>query len=212
MKTFSTWLEMTVPPHHEEPWEAWSSWYTSVEPTILHDSLEELNRTGNLTIRGMEKRAGVSEGLASFLVREFLKKHKTGEHDKVSYQLRQKDDEAKHAAGRDEYLYHVTTRRRLPLIKKNGLSPSAVPQFSNYVAHSQGKVFFCEKAGVNFWKQRVEQHESHNHDRPSRVIVLRVKRSLLEDKIQNDGIGSDDSGSESYYITDRVPPRAIEVV
>lgn len=212
MKTFGIWLEMATPPAREDPYEAWEQWYLEVEPLIKDSAMQELAQTGSLTILGMEKRAGVSEGYANFLVREFLKRNKTAAHGTVAVSHQRKQEEEERANDKDQYLYHVTTKRRLPLIKKNGLSPTAPSQFSNYTDYSKGKVFFSEKQGVSFWKEKVEEHEHANNDRVSGVVVLRVKRELLEDGIQNDGRGTEDSRSPSYYITKKVPARAIEVV
>jgi hypothetical protein len=205
MGIIKTWLEMTAPPHRDEDYTAWERWYQEVEPLVRDAALKELAETGNLKIRNMERYAGVSEGYAAFLVREFLKRHHTPEHARVARGLddRRKAEEA--AAEKDEYLYHVTTARRLPLIRKNGLVPGMPSQFENYSDYSRGKVFFCEKGGVSFWKSKVEDHEEANHDRPSRVVVLRVPRSALEDQLQNDGRGTEDSRSPSYYVTSKVP-------
>lgn len=211
MKTFKTWLESTLPPppHRDEDYTAWERWYQEVEPFIMDAAKKELDETGNVTIRNMGRYAGVSEGYANFLVREFLKRHKGADHVRVARGLADRERAEEEAARKDEYLYHVTTKRRLPLIRKNGLQPNMPSQFDNYSDYTRGKVFFCEKAGVNFWKQRVEEHEEANHDRPSQVVVLRVPRSALEDQLQNDGRGTEDSRSPSYYVTSRVPAKLI---
>lgn len=211
MKTFKTWLESTMPPppHRDEDYTAWERWYQAVEPFILDAAMKELGETGSLTIRNMGRYAGVSEGYANFLVREFLKRHKNADHVRVARGLEQKQKDEEAAAVRDEYLYHVTTQRRIPLIRKNGLVPGMPSQFSNYTDYSRGKVFFCEKGGVSFWRSKVEDHEEANHDRPSRVVVLRVPRSALEDQLQNDGRGTEDSRSPSYYVTSRVPAKLL---
>lgn len=207
MTTFKLWLEMSVPPSAGDPWEAWEAWYTSIEPSIKPWALQQLASTGRLSIAEIGKKLGVSEGYASFVYRELAKRYRNADHEKMAARL---DREGIQKEGKDDYLYHVTTKARLPLIRKNGLSPNAVKQFSNYSDYSSGKVFFAEKGGVKFWKQRVEEHEDHNSDRPSPVVVLKVKRSVLEDKLQNDGRGSEDSRWPSYYVTEKVPPKVIE--
>ena len=212
MKTFEIWTETTVPPHKDDPWEAWEKWYSEMEPLILRGSLEELGKTGSLTIRGMGQRAGVSEGYAAFLVREFMKRHKDATHDQKAAELSQRERDASKAAETDEYLYHVTTRRRLPLIRKNGLSPNAPSQFENYSGYSKGKVFFCEKRGISFWKQRVEEHEDANQDKASRIVLLRVRRGLVGDGVADDGPRPAGARSASYYVTQKVPAKAVEVV
>lgn len=209
MDQFGVWAESVTPPEAGASWEDWMAWYDAVEPSISQSAMEELNSTGTLKISNMVKRLGVGEGLANFVVREFTKRHRTADHERG---IREREKAADLAANRDEYLYHVTTKRRLPLIKKNGLSPNAPSQFENYTDYSRGKVFFCEKGGIGFWKQRVEEHEEANNDRPSRVVLLRVPRSLLEDKLQNDGRGTEDSRKPSYYVSEKVPAKSIEVV
>jgi hypothetical protein len=209
MKTFSTWLEMTTPPHREASWEEWERWYLEVEPLIKDAALKELGETGDLKIRNMERYAGVSEGMAAFLVRNFLKRHHSPDHVRVARGLEDKRRAEEEAAKKDEYLYHVTTKRRLPMIRKNGLQPNMPSQFDNYTDYSRGKVFLCEKGGVSFWRGKVEDHEEAKYDRPSQVIVLRVPRSAVEDQLQNDGRGTEDSGSPSYYVTSKIPAKLV---
>jgi len=212
MKTFNTWAEGIEPPDKGSSYEEMLAWYAAIEPSIMDSSMEELARTGNLTIREMGRRAGVSEGWANFLVREFMKRHKSEAHSIVARRLAAEEEAAEERERKDDYLYHVTTKRRLALIKRNGLSPNAPSQFENYSEYTRGKVFFCEKEGVSFWESKVEDHEEANNERPSRVVILRVRRSVLEDKVQNDGRGTEDSRSPSYYVTEKVPAKVIEVV
>ena len=212
MKTFNTWAEGVSEPTNSATYEELLAWYDAIESSIMDSAMEELSRTGGLTIRDMVKRTGASEGRANFLVRQFEKRHKNDAHAAAGRRRVAEEDAVSARSKRDDYLYHVTTKRRLALIKKNGLSPNAPSQFENYAGYTKGKVFFCEKEGISFWESRVEDHEEANNERPSRVVILRVARAVLEDKLQNDGPGSEDSRSPSYYVTEKVPAKAIEVV
>ena len=186
-----------------------SAYYAEKEPLLLANDavMQELEQAGAVSIRTLQSQLGVSEGEAAFLSRTFNRKH--GDRAKADTFLSQQWSAAK-SADKDAYLYHVTTKRRLRLIQRQGLAPGSEAQFTNYRGYSSDRVFLCEKGGVAFWKERVEQHEHANRDRTSRVIVLRVDRRKVPD-LKLDKVGTSDSGHPSFYIEQPIAPEAVEV-
>jgi hypothetical protein len=190
--------------------ETLDAFYDRLEPQLLANSVvsQELADTGGVRLRTLQQQFGVSEGEAAFLSRQLVRTrgNQAKFHGTLTQQLRRDP-----AEGRDDYLYHVTTKRRLRQIMKQGLVPGSKPQFTNYGYYSGGRVFLAEKGGVPFWKERVEQHEEANSDRPSKVVVLRVLRDqtgpLLPDKM-----GTEDSRYPSYYIEQPIAPTNLELV
>ena len=106
----------------------------------------------------------------------------------------------------DAYLYHVTSTDRVKQILTRGLTPKAkaTVQGGAYQSYSRGKTFFTERSGVDYWKDRIEQHLFHAHDNPPEVAVLRVPRALVRD-LQVDELGAKDSQHPAYYTERPVP-------
>lgn len=194
---FKLWLE-----------NEWDDLYKKMEPIILssRDVQLELRNTGMVKIRTIEKAVGVKEGEANFLAREFNKRHE----DKKQQQAFAKQEEDRHfKERRDDYYYHILPKSRLKLIMTNGLTPNQQPAFSNYVHNSKNKIFLCEKEGLNFWKERIEQHLFHNGQN-EKLAVVRIRKDLVSN-IFSDEVGSNDSRTPSYYTTDIILPKNIEV-
>ena len=103
----------------------------------------------------------------------------------------------------DDYVYHVTLEPFAKSILKKGFIPGMEPHMSNYAGYSKGKVFFTERSGVAFWSERVEQHAENNYDDPPPISVLKVAKTEIESLLQPDAVGTKDSRSNCYYITQR---------
>lgn len=190
--------------------EALDDLYARLEPQILANPVirAELADTGIVRLRTLQQQLGLPEGQAAFVARTIERKH--GDRTKY-YASQAKQYQAAKAADKDNYLYHITTARRARQIKSRGLVPGSTAQFTNYRGYSSDRIFLCEKGGVPFWKERVEQHEHANHDHPSTVIGLRVDRTKIPNLLP-DTIGTQDSGHPSYYIVSPVKPADLETV
>jgi hypothetical protein len=93
---------------------------------------------------------------------------------------------------------------------KNGLLANQQATFSNYNHNSKDRIFLCEKEGLNFWKERIEQHLFHNGQNPN-LVVVRIRKNLVSN-VFADKVGSEDSYTPAYYTTDIISPKNIEIV
>ena len=194
---FKLWLE-----------NEWDDLYKRLEPVILasRDVQLELSNTGMVKIKTIEKALGVKEGEANFLAREFNKRHENKKQQQVfAGQEALRDLKAR----RDDYYYHILPKSRLKLIMKNGLLANQQATFSNYNHNSKDRIFLCEKEGLNFWKERIEQHLFHNGQNPN-LVVVRIRKNLVSN-VFSDVIGSNDSNTPAYFTTSSIAPRSIEV-
>ena len=165
---------------------------------------KELEETGAIKIKTLMS-LGVPEPIANYLSRVLTKKYGNNALWHSNYN---KNNQPK----KDEYFYHVTLKSLIPLIKKYGmLSPNMEPVFSNYKNYSKGKLFFCELDGVNFWKERVEQHAFHNTGKTVKLVVLRFFKESVSGSMQKDEVGEKDSGHPSYYTTQSIPMSSIHI-
>jgi hypothetical protein len=104
----------------------------------------------------------------------------------------------------DDYLYHVTSLPSAQAIAANGFAKAPAKMFEHgaYAAHSAGRVFFTERSGIGFWKERVEAMLEHRFDDPPPVAVVRVRRADLAGIMVADAVGTTDSRYPSYYAVD----------
>jgi hypothetical protein len=105
----------------------------------------------------------------------------------------------------DDYVYHVTLEPTAQKILQQGFKPSKA-FMTNYAGYSKGKVFFTERSGVSFWEMRVEQHAENNMDDPPAVVVLRVPKEEIGSLLRPDPVGTKDSRSSCYFITQPFNP------
>ncbi len=89
--------------------------------------------------------------------------------------------EVTYRADPDEYVYHVTTAPKAKRILEKGFDPKAAKTVKGgfYENYSKGKVFFTDKDGLGFWRDRIEEHLEQAMDNPPELTVLRVKKSDL---------------------------------
>jgi hypothetical protein len=150
------------------------------------------------------KQYGMPEWMALHVVRYLEKKY--GDDRKwAKYQDSLREPEA------DDFYYHVAPKKNLKSIRSKGLQPGATATFSNYTNHSEGRVFLCDKSGINFWKQKVEEHLFHNTGRTLGVVVLRIPKTAVPEVLP-DEVGTTDSRANSYYTTCKIPAKVIQVV
>lgn len=99
----------------------------------------------------------------------------------------------------DNFYYHVTTQSKLPLIQTKGLSITTQPTVKGwYEQYSKGKIFFCEKEAVAFWRDRIEEHLDASFDNPPKVVVVRFPKNMIQNP-QIDEVGTQDSHHPSYF-------------
>jgi hypothetical protein len=196
-----------------QPPTDWDALFADAERKILADpqAREELAQNFLLDRKTVMRILGTPTGTTIVLTNMFNRKH--GDEMKNARVVHDREVAAKNAIPPDPYLYHVTTKRNLAKIKRGGLKPGMPSQFSNYQAYSQGKVFLCDKAGINFWKWKVEDHEEHNSvsGRTSPVVVLRIPKQAVPD-LQPDEAGTTDSRQPCFYTTQAIPSRFVELV
>jgi hypothetical protein len=111
---------------------------------------------------------------------------------------------------------------RLDSIAQTGLQPGGRSQYGEgYTAHSRGKVFVCEFAGLHYWMARLENvahAESDFHGDEDSLeetlgwtpIGLRFLGGGMEDFFE-DTIGSLDSGYAAGFTKHVVRPIDLEV-
>jgi len=198
MKQFKLWLENEL-----------DDLYRKVEPDILasRDVQLELSTTGMVKIKTIEKALGVREGEANFIAREFNKRHENKKQQQL-FAAQQNLHDLKQR--QDDYYYHILPKSRLKHVLKNGLLPNQQSTFTNYKQNSKGRIFLCEKEGLNFWKERIEQHLFHN-GQDEQLAVIRIRKDLVLN-IFSDEVGSRDSITPSYYTNDVISPKNIEIV
>jgi hypothetical protein len=100
----------------------------------------------------------------------------------------------------DDFLYHVTAETKLPEIQQYGLHPNkpATWNRSFYEGYSRGKVFFCERSGVGYWRDRIEDQLEHSMDDPPALVVVRFPKSGVW-RQEQDTEGTRDSRRPSYF-------------
>lgn len=192
-----------------ETYEDLVAQYKQVEPQIINNPnvQKELAQMGYVKISTIARALGVSEGEASFYARQFNKTHENP-RQQAAYNQQQAEIDLRNR--QDEFYYHVLPVSRLESVMKTGLKPNQPAVFSNYKNHSRGRIFLCEKEGVNFWKSRVEDHLFHNGDDEDETVVIRVRKDLV--KVESDPIGTKDSGTPSYFAVTPIPPQALQRV
>jgi len=105
----------------------------------------------------------------------------------------------------DGFLYHVTSSDNLDSIAIDGLTSGNPPMFEagSYSAYSRGKVFLTERSGLGFWDHRVEYQLRHKFDEPPDIIIVRIPKMDVAERIQEDTTGTEDATEPSYYIEDK---------
>jgi hypothetical protein len=104
----------------------------------------------------------------------------------------------------DDYLYHVTTAPASRGILSDGLKPSKSQAFGDsYAGHSSGRVFLTDRNGVRFWQDRIEQNLELQHDKPPKVVVMRIPRGGVQG-LQDDAAGTADARAKAYFVTGEV--------
>ena len=198
---FKLWLES---------FDDWLKQYELFEPTLLADPLvrQDLSTIGYAKPSTIDKvlRQHNSDLGAGLTGNTFNKRHQNLNQQSL-YQKQQ--DEADLRARRDGFYYHVLPKNRLRIVMREGLIPGKSPVFTNYTNHSQGRIFLCEKEGVDFWKQRVEEHLFHNGQN-QKVSVVRIPKTIVS--VLPDEVGTQDSRTPSYYTTQSISPENIQIV
>ena len=105
------------------------------------------------------------------------------------------EDLGKYEGEADDHLYHVTTTTSADSILKDGLQAGFKSNFDGHDEYSQGRVFFTERGGVDYWIERLsEQFDNET------VVVLRIEVDELLGEIKTDPAGTRDAPATSYYI------------
>lgn len=184
--------------------------YPEIEKKILNDPVaqQELKQNFEVSRQTVRRIMGTDYALV-YITSVFNRQH--GSTLNAAKAREAKEKAAQAAIPPDPYLYHVTTKKKLRTIARQGLIPDMPSMFSNYKSYSQGKIFLCPKEAVSFWKARVEDHEQHNNERTSSIVVLRIPKEAVPN-LQPDEIGTTDSRQPSFYTTTPIPKTHIQVV
>lgn len=116
-----------------------------------------------------------------------------------------------------EYLYHVTTYRRLEDIAEDGLRRGRARAIGapSYDANAARGIFLTEAEGVFFWHARAEDHAEHGSDDLLEdgvvPIVLRVDvDDLPDEELEPDEPGSHDARADAWISQGPIEPDTIE--
>lgn len=120
-----------------------------------------------------------------------------------------------------KYVYHATHFGNLDSIISSGLTPSTGSSGfgGGYAGHSRGRIFVTEGDGVSYWFNKMENNAQHQSDFKEdedavewTPIALRISTKLLsKHTFHVDNPGSKDSYSDSFYTSQTIPAKAIEV-
>lgn len=116
-----------------------------------------------------------------------------------------------------EYLYHVTTYRRLESIAEEGLRRGHARAIgASYDAHANRGIFLTEPDGIFFWFHRAENHAEHGSDDVLEdgvvPVVLRVDiEDLPDEELQSDELGTKDAHHDAWISEGPIDPEDIEV-
>lgn len=117
-----------------------------------------------------------------------------------------------------DYLYHVTTYRRLETIAEEGLVRGHARAIgaSALDDHARKGIFLTELGGVFFWYSRAEEHAEHGSDDlledGAVPVVLRTPwGDELEDALDADEIGSNDAKAAAYIAEQPIDGADLEV-
>jgi len=125
----------------------------------------------------------------------------------------------KEAEIKDEYLYHATHLGKLGAITQDGLQPSGGSQFSGgYDAHSRGRVFVTNYAGLPYWFNRMQDIAEYNSDFKTEddvkewtPIALRISTDNTIPYYDDAAGNRDNRVGSAYYTTQTIDPEWIEV-
>lgn len=117
-----------------------------------------------------------------------------------------------------EFLYHVTTYRRLREIAERGLERGRARAIgaSAYDDHARRGIFLTSAEGVFFWHSRAEDHAEHGSDDLLEdgvvPVVLRIdERGIPDDRLEGDPIGTHDARADAWIAEGPIDPEYIEV-
>lgn len=199
---FKLWLENN--------YEQWLKEYEAFEPIILRDPLvqQELATVGDVKTSTIQRVliANKREDLGQGLTTNVFNKRHNNQQQQQAYAKQQAEISLRER--QDQFYYHVLPKSRLKRVMKQGLVPGSPAVFTNYTNHSEGRIFLCEKEGINFWKERIESHLFHN-DQSQKLSVVRIPKSVV--KVEVDPVGTKDSYTPSYFTTTPVSPKNIEI-
>ena len=104
----------------------------------------------------------------------------------------------------DNFYYHVTLKRNVKRIVRDGLQIGAGGTMADggwYQQYSRGKLFFCDRPGVQYWADTIENHLEYNIEgQTPKLVVIRFPKNFVPDA-KKDEAGTRDSGAGAYYVT-----------
>lgn len=120
-----------------------------------------------------------------------------------------------------DYLYHVTTYRRLETIAEHGLlrGRSRAIGASSLDTHADKGIFLTEGGGVYFWHARAEDHANAGSDDLLEdgviPVVLRIPDDVAAipdvDELDEDDVGTENAGADAWASNGPIKPADIEV-
>lgn len=120
----------------------------------------------------------------------------------------------------DDYIYHVTYYNHLGSIEAEGLDPERAGSIGGVglEGHKEGKVFFTEASGLNYWLSKSIDWAFHNYDDPMEQgwIPLILRFQIPHDFDENDSwivdsVGTDDAGHCAYMAELSIPSEMLEI-
>jgi hypothetical protein len=110
----------------------------------------------------------------------------------------------------DAFYYHVTSRPQTVL--RDGLRINRRPNMADgfYANYSVGKIFFCDRAGVPYWLEKIANHLEAKYEHPPKLSVVRFPKTAVSDA-EHDQLGSSDSTEPAYFVTHPIRPESRSV-
>ncbi|CAP55192.1 hypothetical protein [Gluconacetobacter diazotrophicus] len=93
----------------------------------------------------------------------------------------------------DSYLYHIATGRDAEAMLRDGLAPSR-----------RNPLLLTERGGVPYWLAVLADDADMVGDEAADIAVLRMKRFMIDDLIEDDPDSTRSSGSPCYFLTGNV--------
>ena len=181
-------------------WRPWRwEWPVPDMQAEMTPELEARARAGMASAVGDAFGEGISGGALAGVVRR-------GDGGLLSASAKPKAIElftgpVKYLDDADDYVYHVTTAPKAKRILASGFDPGAPKTVKGgfYENYSKDKMFFTDKDGLGFWRDRIEEHLEQAMDNPPDLAIVRVKKADIPD-LKLDEVGTKDARAKAYYL------------
>ena len=116
-----------------------------------------------------------------------------------------------------ETLYHVTLQHNLEGIASRGLVAGCGDSNfgAGYSGHCAHRIFLSDGFAAREWHEKFSLLAENGYDDPvqseAMPVVIRVDADTLPADVYVDEAGQEDVAGGSYFVTEPIPPEAIEV-